>query len=306
MKYVSAILKQAVLAATILTFFITFASTAWGQRIEHYNSPLYSPKNYDPSESVGNGLPPALKDIGIVQRLNEPLPLETQLKDEQGNPVKLGQFFGNRKPVILALVYYECPMLCNEVLNGLVGGLKGMNFNAGQEFDVVAISFDARENDQPGLAARKKENYLARYDRKGSENGWHFLTGDQAAIDAVTKAAGFNYRWDDKTGQFAHAAGIMVVTPEGKLARYFYGVDYAPKDLKFGLMEASQEKIGSPVDQLSLYCYHYDPATGKYGLVVLNVIRLGGVLTLLGMGIMFVVFWQRNKHRKYDGAEKLS
>ena len=174
----------------------------------------------------------------------------------------------------------------------------------GKEFDVVAVSFDARENDKAGLALRKKENYLARYDRQGAENGWHFLTGDQAAIDAVTKAAGFNYRWDEKTNQFAHAAGVMVVTPEGKLARYFYGVEYAPKDIKFGLMEASQEKIGSPVDKLALYCYHYDPATGKYGLVILNIIRLGGVFTILGMGIMFVVFWQRNKHRKTDLNEE--
>ncbi len=307
MKRVSAFLKQAVFIAAVLAFFVIgFVSSGEAQRLEHYNSPLYSPKNYDPSETSGNGLPDALQNIGIEQRLNEQLPLETQLKDENGNPVKLGQFFGNKKPVILALVYYECPMLCNEVLNGLVGGLKGISFNAGKEFDVVAISFDARENDKAGLALRKKENYLARYDRKDAENGWHFLTGDQAAIDAVTKAAGFNYRWDEKTGQFAHAAGVMVVTPEGKLARYFYGVEYAPKDLKFGLMEASQEKIGSPVDQLALYCYHYDPATGKYGLVILNIIRLGGVFTLLGMGIMFVVFWQRNKHRKIDLNENLS
>jgi protein SCO1/2 len=304
MKKVSGVLKQAVFTAAVLSIFV-FGSLAGAQaqKLEHYNSPLYSPKNYDPSETSGNGLPDALQNIGIEQKLNEQLPLETEFKDENGNAVKLGQFFGNRKPVVLALVYYECPMLCNEVLNGLVGGLKGISFSAGKEFDVVAISFDARENDKSGLAQKKKENYLARYDRKDSENGWHFLTGDQASIDAVTKAAGFNYRWDDKTGQFAHAAGIMVVTPEGKMARYFYGVEYAPKDIKFGLMEASQEKIGSPVDKLALYCYHYDPATGKYGLVILNVIRLGGVLTLLGMGIMFVVFWQRNKNKKEALAE---
>lgn len=283
-----------------------FAGGAEAQKLEHYNSPLYAPKNYDPSQTSGNGLPEALENIGIEQKLNEQLPLETQFKDENGNTVKLGQFFGNKKPVILAFVYYECPMLCNEVLNGLVGGLKGISFSAGKEFDVVAISFDARENDMPGLARNKKENYIARYDRKDSTGGWHFLTGDQAAIDAVTKAAGFNYRWDEKSGQFAHAAGVMVVTPEGRLARYFYGVDYAPKDLKFGVMEASQNRIGNPVDQLMLYCYHYDPATGKYGLVILNVIRLGGILTLLGLGVMFVVFWQRNKHRKTVLAENIS
>jgi protein SCO1/2 len=305
MKRVSAVLKPAVFAAAAAIVLMTVAA-APAQKLEHYNSPLYSPKNYDPSETGSNGLPPALENIGIEQKLNEQLPLDTELKDENGNAVKLGQFFGNKKPVILALVYYECPMLCNEVLNGLVGGLKGTSFNAGKEYDVVAISFDARENDKPGLALNKKENYLARYDRKGTENGWHFLTGNQAAIDAVTKAAGFNYRWDEKTSQFAHAAGVMVVTPEGRLARYFYGVEYAPKDLKFGIIEASESRIGSPVDQLELYCYHYDPATGKYGLVILNVIRLGGVLTLLGLGIMFVVFWQRNKHKKAALAESLS
>lgn len=293
----------AVFTAAILAI---SATGGQAQKLEHYNSPLYSPKNYDPSQTSVNGLPPALENIGIEQKLNEQLPLETEFKDESGNKVKLGQFFGNKKPVVLALVYYECPMLCNEVLNGLVGGLKGMSFTAGKEFDVVAISFDARENDKPGLAQNKKENYIARYDRKDSTGGWHFLTGDQAAIDAVTGAVGFNYRFDEKTNQFAHAAGIMVVTPEGKLARYFYGVDYAPKDMKFGIMEASQNKIGNPVDQLMLYCYHYDPATGKYGLVILNVIRLGGIFTLLGMGIMFVVFWQRNKQRKTALAENLS
>jgi len=304
MKRVSAILKPVILAASML---LAFAPGAPGQRIEHYNSPLYSPKNYDPAGATSsNGLPDALQNIGIEQKLDEQLPLETEFKDENGNAVKLGQFFGNHKPVVLALVYYECPMLCNEVLNGLTGSLKGISFNAGKEFDVVAVSFDARENDKPGLAQRKKENYLARYDRKDAGDGWHFLTGSQASIDAVTKAVGFNYRFDEKTNQFAHAAGVMVVTPEGKLARYFYGVEYAPKDMKFGIMEASQNRVGSPVDKLMLYCYHYDPATGKYGLVILNVIRLGGIFTLLGLGIMFVVFWQRNKHRKTDLAEKLS
>jgi protein SCO1 len=299
-----AILKRLVLAAGFLLAFVVCAPC---QRIEHYNSPLYEPKNYDPAGPMGsNGLPPALQNVGIEQKLNEQLPLETEFKDESGNTVKLSKFFGDHKPVVLALVYYECPMLCNEVLNGVVGSLKGISFNAGKEFDVVAISFDARENEHGDLAQRKKENYVARYDRKDSADGWHFLTGSQASIDAVTKAAGFNYHWDEKTNQFAHAAGVMVVTPEGKLARYFYGVEYAPKDMKFGIMEASENRVGSPVDKLALYCYHYDPATGKYGLVILNVIRLGGIVTLLALGIMFVVFWQRNKHKKTDLTENLS
>jgi len=265
------------------------------QRIEHYNSPLYSPKYYDPSApESSNGLPPALQKVGIEQKLNEQIPLDAVFKDENGNEVKLGDFFGKR-PVILALVYYECPMLCNEVLNGLTGSLKSLSFDTGKDFDVVAISFDARENDKPDLAKNKKESYMKRYGRPGTENGWHFLTGTQSEIDKVAKAVGFNYYWDEKSDQFAHAGGIMITTPEGKLSRYFYGIDYAPKDIKFAVMDSAQDKIGNTAEQLALYCYHYDPATGKYGLSILKVIRLGGIVTLIGLGAMFFVFWRRNK-----------
>lgn len=260
------------------------------QQLQHYNSPLYAPKTYDPSQSEGTGLPKVLKEVGIEQRLNEQLPLDTEFKDESGKTVKLGEYFNKKKPVILALVYYECPMLCNEVLNGLVGGLKGVSFDAGKDFDVIAISFDARENDKPDLAKNKKESYLNRYERANAINGWHFLTGTQESIDAVTKAVGFNYKYDAATNQFAHAGGFTVITPEGKISKYFYGIEYAPKDIKFAIQESSQDKIGSPVDQLMLYCYHYDPATGKYGLAILNVIRIGGIITLLGLGGMFFVF----------------
>ncbi len=275
------------------------AFPASGQRVEHYNSPLYSPKTYDPSTTEPNGLPAALQTVGIDQKLGDQLPLDTQFKDEKGNAVKLGDFFAKGRPVILALVYYECPMLCNQVLNGLSGSLKGMNFDAGKEFEVVAISFDARENDKPDLAKNKKANYVERYGRPGAEEGWHFLTGTQESIDKVTKAAGFNYHWDERTSQFAHAGGIMVVTPEGKMSHYLYGIDYAPKDLKFALMESAGNKVGSPTDKLLLYCYHYDPATGKYGLAILNIMRLGAIATVLGLGAMVFVFWRRNK-RKMD------
>ncbi len=267
------------------------------QKTEHYNSPLYSPKTYDPAETEPNGLPAALQTVGIDQKLGDQLPLDTEFKDESGNIVKLGTFFSKRKPVILALVYYECPMLCNQVLNGLSGSLKGINFDAGKEFDVIAISFDARENDKPDLAKNKKASYIERYGRVGGENGWHFLTGTQDSIDKVTRASGFNYKWDQRSNQFAHAGGIMVVTPEGKMSHYLYGLDYAPKDVKFALMEAAENKVGSPTDQLLLYCYHYDPATGKYGLAILNVIRLGGIFTLLCMGMAALVFWRRNKKK---------
>ncbi len=273
---------------------LILSGIGFGQRVEHYNSPLYSSKAYDPNRVTDNGLPKVLNEVGIQQKLNEQLPLETEFKDENGKTVKIGDYFGNR-PVILALVYYECPMLCSEVLNGLTGSLKGLNFSVGKEFDVVAISFDARENDKPDLAKNKKENYLKRYGREGSENGWHFLTGSQDSIDKITQSVGFGYKWDEDSQQFAHAGAIMVLTPEGKLSKYLYGIDYAPKDLKFALIESSASKIGNPVDQLLLFCYHYNPATGKYGLVVMNVIRLGGVLTLLGIGTMMFVFWRRNK-----------
>ena len=284
-------LKLLILVAALAAVYVP------AQKTEHYNSPLYSPRKYDPTQGTSNGLPPALQKIGIEQKLNAPLPFDAEFKNEDGKTVKLGEYFGKGRPVILALVYYECPMLCNEVLNGLTGSLKGISFDAGKEFDVVAISFDARENDKPDLAKNKKAGYMKRYERSGTENGWHFLTGTQSEIDKVTEAVGFNYTFDEQTNQFAHAGGIMVVTPEGKLSRYFYGIDYAPRDLKFGLMESAEGKIGNPVEQLYLYCYHYDPSTGKYGLTILSVMRLAALATILGIGCMWFVFWQRNKRK---------
>ncbi|MDQ6787142.1 MAG: SCO family protein [Acidobacteriota bacterium] len=298
MKKSSAI--SAVLKLTLLLSLVVLTATAntWAQKAEHYNSPLYAPKTYDPNEvGVSSGLPEQLKTVGIEQKLGAQLPLDAEFKDENGNLVKLGSYFNQKKPVILALVYYECPMLCNEVLNGLTGSLKGISFDAGQEFDVVAISFDARENDKPGLAKNKKENYLNRYARSGAENGWHFLTGTQSEIDKVTKAVGFNYIFDEKTNQFAHAGGIEIATPEGKLSRYLYGIDYSPKDIKFSLIDSSENKIGSPTEQLFLYCFHYDPASGKYGLAILRVIRLAGVATLIGIFAMLLFFWRHNKNK---------
>jgi len=275
---------------------LSFAASA--QKVEHYNSPLYSPKTYDPGQfEATTGMPETLKAVGIEQKLGEQLPLDTEFKDEEGKPVKLDTYFNSGRPVILAFVYYECPMLCNQVLNGLTGSLKGISFEAGREFDVVAVSFDARENDIAELAKNKKASYMERYGRPGTEKGWHFLTGTQEAIDRVTSAAGFSYKWDERTNQFAHAAGVMIVTPEGKLSRYFYGIDYAPKDIKFGVMESAGEKIGSPSEKLLLYCFHYDPATGKYGFAILKIMRIAGVFTLLGMGTMIYAFWRKNKKK---------
>ena len=279
-----------------MSFLIALSVSA--QQLQHYNSPLYSPKNYDPNNiGTSNGMPEIMKKVGIEQHLNEQIPLDTEFKNEDGKTVKLGEYFNQKRPVILALVYYECPMLCNEVLNGLTGSLKGLTFSAGKDFDVLAISFDARENDKTDLAKNKKAGYLERYQRQGSENGWHFLTGTQDSIDKITQAVGFNYQYDKETNQFAHNGGIMVITPEAKISRYFYGIDYAPKDVKFAIMDSSQEKIGNPAEQLLLYCYHYDPSKGRYGLQILSVMRLVSVVMLIGMGAMFFVYRRRNKKK---------
>ncbi len=256
--------------------------TAFGQFSQTQgNSPLYSSRPYE--ARAPSGLPKVLKDVGIDQKLNEQLPLDLVFKDETGAEVKLGNYFG-KKPVVLSLVYYQCPMLCNQVLNGMVTAFKVMNFKAGQEFDVVTVSFDPHET--AALAAAKKNtyvNYLPSDRRAGAASGWHFLTGDEVNIRRLTEAVGFRYHWDDATNQFAHASAIYVATPEGKLARYMYGVEYAPRDLRLGLIEAADNKIGSPVDQLLLYCYHYDPTTGKYGARIMRVMQVGGIVTLFGI-----------------------
>lgn len=279
-----------------LIVLLIFAAAIPAQKNEHYNSPLYSPRKYDPSRSTSSGLPEPLKKVGIDQKLNSQLPFDAVFTDATGKKVKLGDYFSRGKPVILALVYFECPMLCNEVLNGMTGSLKALSFEVGKEFDVIALSFDTRENAKPNLAKNKKESYVERYNRPESKDGWHFLTGEQSEIDKVTEAVGFNYTFDEKSNQFAHAAGIMIATPEGKLSRYLYGIDYSPKDIKFSLMESSKNRIGNAAEQLYLYCYHYDPSTGRYGFAILNVLRLAGIATLLGLGVMFFVFWRKNKN----------
>ncbi len=271
------------------------ATVGFAQRVEHYNSPLYSPKKYDPTQRTSNGMPRQLESVGIEQKLNSQLPLDAVFKDENGKQVRLGEYFNQGRPVILAFVYYECPMLCNEVLSGLTGALKGVSFEPGEDFDVVAISFDPGENELDGLSKKKKEAYLQRYGKPETANGWHFLTGTRPEIEKVTKAAGFNYVFDESTDQYAHAGGVMITTPAGKMSRYLYGIDYSPKDLKFGVMDSAENKIGTPVEQLYLYCFHYDPSTGQYGLAILNIIRVTGVLTLAGMGVLFLFFWRRNK-----------
>ncbi len=255
------------------------------------SSPLYGAR---PSSATSvNGLPKALNEVKIEQKLNEQLPLDLAFRNEQGEKVRLGDYFG-KKPVVVALVYYQCPMLCNQVLNGMVTSFRVLNFKAGEEFEVVTVSFDPLET--ADLARAKKKtyiDYLPEAKRAPAAKGWHFLTGDEESIRRLTEAIGFHYYFDTATDQFAHASAIYVSTLQGKLSHYFYGIEYSPKDLRLALVEASANKIGSPVDQLLLYCYHYDPATGKYGAVVMNMVRLGGVATLIAIGLMFFVMRRR-------------
>lgn len=242
-------------------------------------------------------LPQELRGVGIEQRLGEQVPLDLTFRDEDGREARLGQYFQGR-PVILVLAYYRCPMLCTQVLNGLLECLRGLVFDAGRQFQVVTVSFDPRE--RPELAAAKKASYLEQYGRPGADQGWHFLTGDQPAIDALTRAVGFRYRYDAKADQFAHASGLVLLTPQGQVARYFYGLGgrtegsgYTARDLRLGLVEASAGQIGSPVDQVLLFCFHYDPATGKYTTTAMALVRVAAVLTVALLGSALGLAWWR-------------
>lgn len=238
----------------------------------------------DPTKAAAR----AFTEVGIDQKLNDQIPLDLKFRNEEGDTVELGSLF-HKKPVIISLVYYNCPMLCTQVLNGMVQTFRTLKFTAGQEFDIITVSIDHAES--PEMAADKKDTYVTEYARAGVDKGWHFLVGDSLSIKKLADAVGFYFVYDPPTKQFAHASGIMVATPQGKLARYLYGIEYGAKDLTFSLMEAAQEKIGSPVDKLLLLCYHYDPTTGKYGMVVANLLRGGGALMILILGgYMFFSF----------------
>jgi protein SCO1/2 len=265
------------------------------------SSPLYGarPETGNPS----TGLPKALQDVRIEQKLDQQLPLDLVFRDESGQSVKLGQYFG-QKPVVLALVYYDCPMLCTQVLNGMVTSFRVLPFQMGKEFEVVTVSFDPRETS--ALASSKKQvyvNYLPEKMHAAANAGWHFLTGDQQSIAQLTDAVGFRYHYDEATKQFAHSSAIMVATPQGKLSHYFYGINYSARDLRLGLIESSENRIGSPADQLLLYCYHYDPATGKYGAAVMKIMRIAGVLTVLSIITMLLAMKARSP-KTLRGAER--
>jgi protein SCO1 len=277
---------------TLLGLLFLATTGAWGQGM---TQGIISPP--------ASQRPPGLKHVGIEQHLNEQIPPDLMFRDESGKTVRLSEYFG-RKPLILNLGYYQCPMLCGEVLSGLESALRVLKFDVGKEFDVLSISFDPK--DTPEIATKKKAEWLRRYGRPGAASGWHFLTGPQSSIDELTKAAGFQYEYDSKTGQFAHATAIMVLTPEGRIAQYYYGVEFAPKDLRLGLIQASQNKIGTVVDQVLLYCYHYDPDQGKYSAMISRILKLAAGATMLLLGTFLIVMFRLGSAADREHGKRVS
>jgi protein SCO1/2 len=244
--------------------------------------------------------PIPLRGVNLEQKLGEQVPLELKFRDEAGSTVDLKQYFG-RRPVVLSLVYLSCQDLCPLVLDGLVRSLRPLSFNIGDEFDVITVSFDPR--DSAALAAAKKSDVVSRYGRAGAPGGWHFLTGDEHAIERLTESVGFHYNYESDKDRFGHASGIILLTPEGKIARYFYGIEFSPRDLRLGLIEAASNRIGSAIDQLLLFCYHYDPTAGKYNLLITNVIRLAGIATVIALGAFIAIMLRRDRKRGLRPSE---
>jgi len=240
--------------------------------------------------------PPELKQVGIEEHLDAKLPLDLEFVDEAGDTVRLGQYFEGTRPVILTLNYYNCPMLCGLQLNGLVEGLTKVAWSIGDEFEMVTVSINPLET--PQLAAAKKQNFMKWYDRPSAGGGWHFLTGRKTEIDRLAETVGFEYTYDEESQQYAHAAAIFVCTPDGRVARYLYGIEYQPKDLRLALLESSEGKIGNTLDQLILYCYHYDPSNRRYAPVAMNIMRIGGGATAALLGASLATFWVRDVRRK--------
>jgi len=246
-------------------------------------------------------VPQVLREIGFDQNIDQRVPLDTTFRDETGATVRLGDFFGS-KPVVMVFAYYDCPMLCTQVINGLSSALGVMSLNPGRDFEIVTVSFNPR--DTPETAAAKKAVYLDRYKRPGAAEGWHFLTGDQPQIDRLTNAAGFRYAWDAGTKQYAHPSGVIVLTPDGRLSKYLFGIEYGPRDLRFGIVEASAGKVGTMADALLLYCYHYDPMTGRYGFVIMRAVRIAGAATVLALGAFIVVMVRREREPRTRNRER--
>jgi protein SCO1/2 len=247
-----------------------------------------------PAAAQESTTPAILKKVGIQQNLNTQIPPDLQFRDESGKTVRIGDFFG-KKPIVLSLVYFDCPALCTEVLNGELRTMNAISLNLGTDFEAVTVSFEPK--DTPALAKAKRDVYIGQYGRPGAVDHWHFLTGEQPSIDALTSVAGFQYAYDPAIHQYAHAAAIMILTPEGRIDRYFYGVIYPGRDFRLGLVEASQGKIGTITDHAMLYCYQYDPMTGKYGVVIINVLRIAGGLTVLALGLFMTIMFLRERKR---------
>ncbi len=240
---------------------------------------------------AAQNMPSVLRNVGFEPPLNAHLPLDLAFRDEAGRSVHLRDYF-TRKPVLLALVYYGCPMLCSQVQQGVVGALRMLSFNPGRDYEVVFVSFDPRESSD--MAAQKKELAMTHFRRPETASGWHFLTGSKESIDALTKGANFRYSFDEKSNLFAHASGIMLLTPDGRISRYFYGVEYPARDIRFGLVDASAGKIGTPIDRVLLFCYQYDPTSARYSASILKIVRLGGILTILVMIAGVLIFRRRD------------
>ncbi|HXJ42362.1 MAG TPA: SCO family protein [Bryobacteraceae bacterium] len=307
-KYISAVLA---VAGTLVVQSLAVPFALGQDNLPGYPEPMSSseerltvsgPRNLAPQDLLNMKMgdrPLPLKSVTIEQKLDSQLPLDAPFRDETGKTVPLGAYFGKR-PVVLALVYYECPMLCTQVLNGVVRAAKVLRFTAGADYDVVAISFDARET--PAQAAAKKAVYMKSFGHPEANASWHFLTGDVNSVKRVTDAVGFRYTWDVHTAQFAHASAIYVLTPEGKLSKYFYGIDYSPKDMRLALVEASNNKIGNPVDQILLFCYHFDPHSAKYTPYALGLLRVAGGATVLMLGGFVFIMLRRENRQKGSRA----
>jgi len=264
------------------------------------------PSGVGPAAST---VPPALQDVGFLPPLDGQMPLDAPFRDENGREVRLGTYLGH-KPMVLAFVYFNCPMLCDQIVQGVVGSLRMLSFNPGRDYDVVFVSFDPL--DTPAAAAQKKKQALTHFRRPETDSGWHFLTGSQESIDAVTRAANFRYTYDAKSGMYAHASGVLLLTPDGRISRYFYGVEFPGRDMRLGLVDASAGKIGTPIDYVLLYCYHYDPAAATYSASILKIMRLGGVLTIVCIVSGILIFRRREtamaarntSHRPQVGTER--
>ena len=255
------------------------------------------PSNVGPTSAT---MPPALQNVGFEPPLNGQMPLDLHFRDETGRDVQLREFFG-QKPVVLAFVYFNCPMLCDQIQMGVVGSLRMLSFNPGRDYEVVFISFDS--NDTPELAAEKKKAAIKRFNRPETVAGWHFLTGSQESIEAATYAANFRFRYDAKSKLFAHASGVMLLTTGGRISRYFYGVEYPGRDMRLGLVDASAGKIGSPIDHVLLFCYHYDPSSATYSASILRIIRIGGILTILTIIGGIWIFRRRELHAGHSNVQ---